>query len=118
MHIWQAFNALFIIRSLVKYLIETGSEYQLLQHFEAVPNLEEISQQQQNDKPSTLKQNQKTNEIVAIDVEGKKILATTTMPTTSVANNNEKLTSNIVDGSKFEAFFEAVVNIIVIIPVK
>lgn len=58
-HIWQAFNALFIIRSLVKYLIETGSEYQLLQHFEAVPNLEEISQQQQNDKPSTLKQNQK-----------------------------------------------------------
>lgn len=36
-HVWHAFNALFIIRCLIKYIIETGSEYQLLQHFEAVP---------------------------------------------------------------------------------
>lgn len=35
-HVWHAFNALFIIRCLIKYIIETGSEYQLLQHFEAV----------------------------------------------------------------------------------
>jgi hypothetical protein len=36
-HVWQAFNALFLIRCLVKYLIETGTEFQLLQHFEAIP---------------------------------------------------------------------------------
>lgn len=36
-HVWHAFNALFVIRCLIKYIIETGSEYQLLQHFEAVP---------------------------------------------------------------------------------
>lgn len=40
MHVWQTFNALFIIRSLVKYINETGSEFQLLQHFEAMPNAE------------------------------------------------------------------------------
>lgn len=36
-HVWHAFNALFVIRCLIKYIIETGSEYQLLQHFETVP---------------------------------------------------------------------------------
>lgn len=39
-HVWHAFNALFIIRCLIKYIIETGSEYQLLQHFEAMPAAE------------------------------------------------------------------------------
>lgn len=34
---WETFNALFVIRCLTKYLIETSTEYQLLQHFEAVP---------------------------------------------------------------------------------
>lgn len=34
---WETFNALFVIRCLTKYLIETSTEYQLMQHFEAVP---------------------------------------------------------------------------------
>lgn len=35
--VWQTFNALFIFRTLAKYMIETGAEFQLLQHFEARP---------------------------------------------------------------------------------
>jgi len=35
--VWETFNALFVIRCLTKYMIETSTEYQLLQHFEAVP---------------------------------------------------------------------------------
>ena len=77
-HIWQAFNALFIIRSLVKYIVETGSEFQLLQHFEAVPI----------DKAATTNGNKAEGEAPS------------------------------VDGSKFEAFLNAIINIIVVIPVK
>lgn len=81
MHIWQTFNALFIIRCTVKYLIETGSEYQLLQHFEAMPT-----------------------EALAIG---------------TTENDTENLAkTRTVDGSKFESFFDAVFNILIIIPVK
>lgn len=88
MHIWQTFNALFIIRCVVKYLIETGTEYQLLQHFEAMPSVAVPI-------PS--------NGSVAIEADDD-AAAAQPMP--------------IVDGSKFESFFDAIVNLLVIIPVK
>lgn len=90
MHIWQTFNALFIIRCTVKYLIETGSEYQLLQHFEAMPT---------NENSTTETSNGVT------DVNG------------ATADSSSK-PIRTVDGSKFETFFDAVVNILIIIPVK
>lgn len=89
-HIWQTFNALFIIRCTVKYLIETGSEYQLLQHFEAIPTL----------IPAEIAK----NDTAQINVED---------TTTSQAQ-----VVRPVDGSKFESFFDAVVNLLIIIPVK
>uniref|UniRef100_A0A7G3AUS1 Dymeclin n=1 Tax=Lutzomyia longipalpis TaxID=7200 RepID=A0A7G3AUS1_LUTLO len=82
LHVWQSFNALFIIRTLVKYIVETGSEYQLLQHFEAMS---------MGKKESVTKQDEES---------------------TSETN------SLTVDGSKFESFLEAIVHIIVVIPVK
>lgn len=92
MHIWQTFNALFIIRCAVKYLIETGSEYQLLQHFEAIST-----------ESATVNTSQKTEN-----------------DSTCLAINNEIETKSMksVDGSKFESFFDAIVNLLIIIPVK
>lgn len=75
-HVWQTFNALFIIRTLVKYMIETGSEFQLLQQFEA--------------KPAAPKETQ----------------------------NGTSAGGGPVVGSKFEAFVEAIINLVVVIPVK
>uniref|UniRef100_A0A1L8DAT7 Dymeclin n=1 Tax=Nyssomyia neivai TaxID=330878 RepID=A0A1L8DAT7_9DIPT len=75
LHVWQSFNALFIIRTLVKYIVETASEYQLLQHFEA------MSMGQKDVK-------------------------------------HDEGNSLTVDGSKFESFLEAIVHIIVVIPVR
>lgn len=102
-HVWQAFNALFIIRCLVKYIIETGSEYQLLQHFEAIPSpaaLEEATA-----AAAASRSNSSNNgTIVSIDE-----------PTTSSAAGTQTI---FVDGSKFESFFDALVNLIVVIPVK
>lgn len=68
-------------------MIETGSEYQLLQHFEAIP----VNPSGRSDESSI--------NIVSDVLEPKPI---------AVA----------VDGSKFEAFFDAIVNLIIIIPVK
>ncbi|XP_055316228.1 dymeclin isoform X2 [Sitodiplosis mosellana] len=90
MHIWQTFNALFIIRCTVKYLIETGSEYQLLQHFEAMPST------------ATEIVAETSNGTAAIDID----------------TENKTKPVRTVDGSKFETFFEAVVNLLIIIPVK
>lgn len=68
-------------------MIETGSEYQLLQHFEAIP----VNPSGKTDE-STI--------VIESDVlEPKPIVVA-------------------VDGSKFEAFFDAIVNLIIIIPVK
>lgn len=86
-HIWQTFNALFIIRCLVKYIIEIGSEFQLLQHFEAIPST--------TNPTSTNSDEQHGVQVVK--------------PIPTIVH---------VDGSKFESFFDAVVNIIVVIPVK
>lgn len=89
-HVWQAFNALFIIRTLVKYMIETGSEYQLLQQFESIPIKLENSDETTNTSISVADEN----------------------------NSKNNLITKIVDGSKFETFFDALVSIIVVIPVK
>ncbi|CAD7077500.1 unnamed protein product [Hermetia illucens] len=98
MHVWQAYNALFIIRTLIKYMIETGSEYQLLQHFEAVPNFEEL------DKAEETAEGEVENAIVAVENDA--------------PEEKAQQPAVIVDGTKFEAFFEALVNLIVVIPVK
>lgn len=82
---------MFIIRCLVKYIIETGSEYQLLQHFEAIPTAEAI-----------LASVTQTANITKLQIDEN---VHTVLPTP-------------VDGSKFESFFDAVVNLIVVIPVK
>ncbi|EDX06265.1 GD10123 [Drosophila simulans] len=98
MHVWQTFNALFIIRSLVKYINETGSEFQLLQHFEAMPNAELLQ--------AALEQQQQTPaESATIAMEATEQSAAAAVPV-------------IVDGSKFETFIDALVNLIVVIPVK
>lgn len=92
MHIWQIFNALFIIRSVVKYTIETGSEFQLLQHFEALPD------------PSVTHENEQ-NQQIEIAVEGQEGAVAKVYPI-------------VIDGNKFQSFFESIVNILVVIPVK
>lgn len=94
-HVWQAFNALFIIRTLMKYMIETGSEYQLLQQFESIPIQLETT---------TADETTTTN--------------TSTIAVTDENNSKNNFINKIVDGSKFETFFDALVNIIVVIPVK
>lgn len=77
----------------MKYLIETGTEYQLLQHFEAMPSI----------ITSTTTTNG-TKITVDGDNDGTTAAAARPMP--------------IVDGSKFESVFDAIVNLLVIIPVK
>lgn len=95
MHVWQTFNALFIIRSLIKYINETGSEFQLLQHFEAMPSAELLK---------AAEEQQQQQEAAAIAIEATEQAA--------------PLAALIVDGGKFETFIDALVNLIVVIPVK
>lgn len=96
MHVWQTFNALFIIRTLIKYINETGSEFQLLQHFEALPNAELV-------KAAEEQQQQQQHQVASIAIE---------------ATEQAPLAAVIVDGAKFETFIDALVNLIVVIPVK
>ncbi|KXJ73999.1 hypothetical protein RP20_CCG014259 [Aedes albopictus] len=101
-HIWQAFNALFIIRCLIKYMIETGSEYQLLQHFEALP----IQESQRQTDGTTHAGGSSSGADVAVSIDPK------------VIADSKAAVAKLVDGTKFETFLEALVNIIVVIPVK
>ncbi|XP_053693826.1 dymeclin isoform X2 [Sabethes cyaneus] len=101
-HIWQTFNALFVIRCLIKYMIETGSEYQLLQHFEATP----IKESLQHLQADGTKELDGTSVEHALTVDSRVILDT------------KAAVAKLVDGSNFETFLEALVNIIVVIPVK
>ncbi|XP_055614532.1 dymeclin isoform X2 [Uranotaenia lowii] len=101
-HIWQAFNALFIIRSLIKYMIETGSEYQLMQHFEALP----IQSNNQPDTVATAEQVGSDGTTTAVNVDNRASIDT------------QAALAKLIDGTKFETFMEALVNIIVVIPVK
>lgn len=90
---WQAFNALFIIRCTIKYLIETGSTFQLLQHFEALPAWSALDKSKKSPQTDT-----------QVAIEGEQDATTNSI--------------RPVDGSKFESFFDAIVNLLVIIPVK
>ncbi|XP_004535874.1 dymeclin [Ceratitis capitata] len=101
-HIWQTFNALFIIRTLIKYIIETGSEFQLLQHFEAIPNAELLRAEAEAGAGAH------TDGATTIAVEA----------TEDGVGNMLARAAVIVDGAKFETFIDALVNIIVVIPVK
>lgn len=82
-------------------MIETGSEYQLLQHFEAMPTGTDA------DGISTSTNTAETPNgggAVAVNID-----------------NDIELKSKLVrpvDGSKFETFFDAIVNLLIIIPVK
>lgn len=105
-HIWQTFNALFIIRSLVKYIIETGSEFQLLQHFEAIPN-EELLNAEAAELAAAA-----SLEPTVIGVEATEHDAAATIKAAAAA------AAVLVDGSKFETFIDAIFNLIVVIPVK
>ncbi|XP_023168308.1 dymeclin [Drosophila hydei] len=96
MHVWQTFNALFIIRTLIKYINETGSEFQLLQHFEALPSADLV-------KAAEEQQQQQQQQMASIAIE---------------ATEQATLAALIVDGAKFETFIDALVNLIVVIPVK
>lgn len=106
-HIWQTFNALFIIRSLVKYITETGSEFQLLQHFEAMPNEDFLKAEEEAVASGA------PPESTAIAVEATEMDdAASTLKAAAVA------VVVMVDGSKFETFIDAIFNLIVVIPVK
>ncbi|XP_067630358.1 dymeclin [Eurosta solidaginis] len=99
--IWQTFNALFIIRSIIKYIIETGSEFQLLQHFEAIPSAAVLHA---NDNAAGAARDITTIAVeVAEDATAGGLLAKAAL---------------IVDGARFESFIDALVNLIVVIPVK
>ena len=107
MHIWQTFNALFIIRSVVKYIIETGSEFQLLQHFEAIPNEELLKAEAEALAAGA------PAESTAIAVE-----ATEHDDAAATIKAAAAAAAVLVDGSKFETFIDAIFNLIVVIPVK
>lgn len=80
-HAWQTFNALFMIRTLIKYLIETSSEYQLMQHFEALPVVNEVNE-----------------------------------ASVSVEKSEPQL--KLFDGSRFEVFYDSLVKLIALVPIK
>ncbi|TMW39218.1 hypothetical protein DOY81_015702, partial [Sarcophaga bullata] len=107
MHIWQTFNALFIIRSVVKYIIETGSEFQLLQNFEAIPNEELLKAEAEALAAGA------PAESTAIAVE-----ATEHDDAAATIKAAAAAAAVLVDGSKFETFIDAIFNLIVVIPVK
>lgn len=102
-HIWQTFNALFIIRSLIKYIIETGSEFQLLQHFEAIPSAELLRAEEEAAATGAHAEN------TTIAVEATEVDHTANLLIRAAV---------VVDGAKFETFIDALVNLIVVIPVK
>lgn len=82
-------------------MIETGSEYQLLQHFEAMPT-GTIDATADTTTPNTVETS--NGGAVAVNID-----------------NDTEIKSKLirpVDGSKFETFFDAIVNLLIIIPVK
>lgn len=83
-------------------MIETGSEYQLLQHFEALP----IQESQRQPDGTTHAGGSSSGADVAVSIDPK------------VIADSKAAVAKLVDGTKFETFLEALVNIIVVIPVK
>lgn len=91
LHVYKLYNCVFILRILIKYILEIGSEYLLLQHFEALPRVAE------SNGASTAPPTQ-----VSIPVE---------------ASASQTKTKTI-DGTKFDAFLESIFNLICVIPQK
>ena len=91
LHVYKLYNCVFILRVLIKYILEIGSEFLLLQHFEALPRVTET-----NGNPSN-------QQHVSIPVE---------------ATNAGQTKTKIIDGTKFDAFLESIFNIICVIPQK
>lgn len=82
-------------------MIETGSEYQLLQNFEAIPIVPSGSNGIETDKEAIAD--------VTVNIEGasaKDVLA------------KNSAVNKFIDGSKFDTFVDAIVNLIIVIPVK
>ncbi|XP_026464132.1 LOW QUALITY PROTEIN: dymeclin-like [Ctenocephalides felis] len=100
--IWQTFNALFVIRCIIKYLTETVSEYQMLQHFEA------------SDKLKTQKQvdNHVDNNVNANVIVDKQTQDTSTQINGVSKENNKGFSKRI------ESFVEDLINIIAIVPTR
>jgi hypothetical protein len=81
---------------LIKYILEIGSEFLLLQHFEALPK---------STTPTTA---------TAAEANGKNDIAVTI---DAITQNNTK-TTKVIDGTKFDTFLESIFNIICVIPLK
>ncbi|KAL7031791.1 hypothetical protein ACKWTF_007134 [Chironomus riparius] len=88
-HIYKIYNAVYVLRVLIKYILEIGGEFLLLQHFEALPRSTETNGNTQQD-------------------------VTVTIENTTSNNTATKL----IDGTKFDAFLETIFNIICVIPLK
>lgn len=89
LHVYKLYNCAFLLRILIKYILEIGSEFLLLQHFEALPRVSE---------------NNGSSSHVVVPVE--------------TNNSSNQTKTKIVDGTKFDAFLESVFNIICVIPQK
>lgn len=131
LHIWYTFNAMFMIRTIIKYIIETGSEFQLLQHFEAMPGDDVSVVMTNNGDGQTLSEDveiaipvktSKSNTLIDIETENDTNSQNKDdgheQSTTSTLNAAAVAAALLVDGSKFETFIDALVNVIVVIPVK
>lgn len=79
---------------LIKYILEIGSEFLLLQHFEALPKMTETNG------------------------EGGRPVDVTLTIEESTKNAAVNAATKIVDGTKFDTFLESIFNIICVIPLK
>lgn len=90
LHVYKLYNCVLILRIIIKYILEIGSEFLLLQHFEALPK------RQTDVTPNN-------NGSVTVPIE---------QPSTSSAKARN------IDGTKFESFLESIFNLICVIPQK
>uniref|UniRef100_A0A6M2DDL9 Dymeclin n=1 Tax=Xenopsylla cheopis TaxID=163159 RepID=A0A6M2DDL9_XENCH len=102
--IWQTFNALFVIRCIIKYLTETVSEFQLMQHFEA-------KSQQHHKASNNIENNINANEIASEHLNG---------DTKTNTINDIDLIEKYKNGfsKSIESFVDDLINIIAIVPTR
>ncbi|KAG5682839.1 hypothetical protein PVAND_012161 [Polypedilum vanderplanki] len=63
-HVYKVYNSVVALRILIKYILEIGSEFLLLQHFEALPRTSETNGTSQQDVSVTIEEKQVTTKIV------------------------------------------------------
>jgi dymeclin len=56
-HVYKIYNAVYILRVLIKYILEIGGEFLLLQHFEALPRTSDTNGTQQDVSVVTIETN-------------------------------------------------------------